>query len=241
LARGRCEIVVRTDGAIGARDGVDKGRAAALYNALLELRDQIAPGADVPFSMLSAFPEMFGAEHGHDTAAIEGALGEALDTALTQVAVMREKEGGLLAAELGQRVDRVQDLVRGLAIRAAGMVERYAARLRERLAHLGHRLDASGNSADAVDPARLEQELVLFADRSDISEELSRLDIHARQLKSYIGMAEPTGRRFDFLLQEMTREINTVGTKSQDAEISHTVVELKAEIEKMREQVQNVE
>jgi uncharacterized protein (TIGR00255 family) len=241
LARGRCEIVVRVEGAIGAREGVDKGRAAALYNALLELRDQIAPGADVPFSMLSAFPDVFGTEHGHDTATIEAALGEALDTALGQVANMREREGGLLAAELGQRVDRVRELVRGLSSKASGMVQRYAARLRERLAHLGYRLDASGDGADTVDPARVEQELVLFADRSDISEELSRLDIHARQLTSYIGMAEPVGRRFDFLLQEMTREINTVGAKSQDAEISHTVVELKAEIEKMREQVQNVE
>jgi uncharacterized protein (TIGR00255 family) len=241
LARGRCEIVVRAEGAVGARESVDKVRAAAVYGALLELRDQIAPGADVPFSMLSAFPDLFATEPGQDSKATEAALGEALDAALSQVEVMREKEGALLAAELCQRVEHVQGLVRALAGRAAGMVQRHAVKLRERLAHLGCHLDGGMDGKDVSDPARLEQELVLFADRSDISEELSRLDIHTRQLRSYIDLVEPTGRRFDFLLQEMTREINTVGAKSQDAEISHAVVELKAEIEKMREQIQNVE
>jgi uncharacterized protein (TIGR00255 family) len=241
LARGRCEIVVHAEGALCPRDSIDKGRAAALYASLLQLRDQIAPGVDVPFSMLSAFPDLFAGEPGRDPKAIRAALGSALDTALGQVEIMRQKEGAQLAAELEQRVDRVHGLVRALSSRASGMVQRFAAKLRERLGHLGLRLDAGADGKDPTDPARLEQELILFADRSDITEELSRLDIHTRQLKSYIGIVEPMGRRFDFLLQEMTREINTVGAKSQDAEISHAVVELKAEIEKMREQVQNVE
>jgi uncharacterized protein (TIGR00255 family) len=242
LARGRCEIVVRAEGAIGGRDCMDTGRAAAVYRTLLELRDQIAPGTDVPFSMLSAFPDLWAGEPGQDTKALDSALIKAVDEALGQVEVMREKEGALLAAELGQRLEHVHALVRELSGRASGMLQRHAAKLRERLEHLGCRLDDAGiDGKDVIDPARLEQELVLFADRSDITEELARLDIHTHQLKSYIEMLEPTGRRFDFLLQEMTREINTVGAKSQDAEISHAVVELKAEIEKMREQIQNVE
>jgi uncharacterized protein (TIGR00255 family) len=241
LARGRCEIVVRADGAVCARGGIDKARAAAVYGSLLELRDDIAPGADVPFSMLSAFPDLFAAGPSLDTKAIEAAIGEALASALEQVELMRDKEGAELAVDLGHRVQRVSDLVGVLSERSAGMPLKYAAKLKERLEELGRHLGAGVNTNDAPDPARIEQELILFAERSDIAEELSRLEIHARQLQSYIGMPEPTGRRFDFLLQEMTREINTVGAKSQDAEISHAVVELKAEIEKMREQVQNVE
>ena len=93
----------------------------------------------------------------------------------------------------------------------------------------------------AIDPARIEQELVLLMERSDITEELTRLGSHADQMTAYMQEDEPLGRRLDFLLQEMAREINTIGAKSQDLRTSHAVVELKAEIERMREQVQNVE
>jgi uncharacterized protein (TIGR00255 family) len=114
-------------------------------------------------------------------------------------------------------------------------VEAHRKRLRER----ADRLRASADVD--VDKSRLEQEIALFAERSDICEELTRLESHCTQFAGLLGDAEAIGRRMDFLLQEMAREANTVGAKSPDAAIAHAIVEMKAEIERMREQVQNVE
>ena len=247
LARGRCEISVRTEGTILPLPTIDRDRARAAYRSLLDLRDELAPGADVPLSMLSAIFDLIVQQPAVDTTAAEAALTLALDAALGEVERMREREGQLLAEELEEMARRAAGLTRAIEARAAGMAEIHAHRLTERLARLGLRLDQPSAAGEATstgvmpDPARLEQELALLADRCDVSEELSRVGIHLRQLTSYLRASEPTGRRLDFLLQEMAREINTVGAKSQDADIAHAVVELKAEIERMREQVQNVE
>ena len=93
----------------------------------------------------------------------------------------------------------------------------------------------------ALDPARLVQEVALFADRTDVAEEITRLGSHVAQVRALLALAEPAGRKLDFLVQEMHREVNTIGSKSQSAEIAGIVVALKAEVERMREQVQNVE
>jgi uncharacterized protein (TIGR00255 family) len=111
---------------------------------------------------------------------------------------------------------------------------------RRRLQERVERLLRSGGDV-AVDRARIEQEIVLFADKVDVAEELTRLESHLDQAAAILGSADPAGRRLDFLFQEMAREANTIGSKSLDSVISHAVVEIKTEIERMREQVQNVE
>jgi uncharacterized protein (TIGR00255 family) len=116
---------------------------------------------------------------------------------------------------------------------APSSVERYRERLAERVAELSRGL--------APDPARLATEIALFADRTDVAEEVTRLRSHLGQMRDLVGRAEPAGRKMDFLVQEMNREANTIGSKSQSAEITTAVVSMKAEIERMREQVQNVE
>ncbi|HTQ41936.1 MAG TPA: DUF1732 domain-containing protein, partial [Polyangiaceae bacterium] len=126
-------------------------------------------------------------------------------------------------------------LAREVEKRAPEVIDAHRKRLRDR----AERLRAS-TELD-VDAARLEQEIAMFAERSDVCEELTRLESHCTQFASLLQADEPIGRRLDFLLQEMAREANTVGAKSPDAPIAHAVVEVKAEIERMREQVQNVE
>jgi len=132
-----------------------------------------------------------------------------------------------MAVDLARRINAARGLVVGIGKRSPEVIAAQTQRFRERCA--------------AVEPARLEQEVTLLLERSDISEELTRLEIHSGHLANLVCKEEPQGRRLDFLLQEMAREINTIGAKSQDFAIAHAVVELKAEIEKMREQVQNVE
>ena len=121
---------------------------------------------------------------------------------------------------------------------AFAIVDERAARLQERVKRL---LEGAGAGRDSVDQSRLAQEVALLADRSDVSEELTRLDSHLDQFRAFLRKTEPVGRSLDFLLQEMNREINTIGSKVGDTVVTQTVVAVKAELEKIREQVQNVE
>jgi uncharacterized protein (TIGR00255 family) len=146
---------------------------------------------------------------------------------------MREKEGGALARDLSSRLDQVEEIVARVRTLVPRSVEHHRARLEERIAELTRGIP--------LDPARLAQEVALFADRTDVTEEIIRLGSHVAQVRSLLAGREPAGRKLDFIVQEMHREANTIGSKSQSAEVVAEVVSLKAEIERMREQVQNVE
>ena len=160
-------------------------------------------------------------------------LQKAMDRALTQLIRMRTKEGRHLAADLRQRLQRMKKLTNQIRRRAPQVVKNYREQLRRRLETLG----MEGLEEDE----RFTREIVLFAERSDITEELTRLQSHYQQFAERLRQKEPVGRTLDFLAQEMHREINTIGVKANDAEIAHAVVELKAEVERIREQVQNIE
>lgn len=235
LTRGRYEVAVRVEGAVLGAPAIDRERARAAYKALCELRDELAPGADVPLSVLGAFPDLFASPVEREIERLHGAARTAFEAAVAALDGMRRNEGAALRDDLVKRLDRVKTLAREVERRAPEVIEAHRKRLRDR----AERLRAS-TELD-VDAARLEQEIAMFAERSDVCEELTRLDSHCAQFASLLQAEEPIGRRLDFLLQEMAREANTVGAKSPDAPIAHAIVEVKAEIERMREQVQNVE
>jgi uncharacterized protein (TIGR00255 family) len=247
LARGRCDITVRTEGNVAALPSLDKERARRAYQTLLQLRDELAPGTEVPLSMLAAVPELFRAGDAADLEPVRRAIEAALASALDDLELMRRKEGAAIAADVRARLAAVRKLAGDIAARAPDMAETMAKKYRDRLSRISALVTgpAAGGSDPGrdvgIDPSRVEQELVLLMERSDIAEELTRLASHTDQMTAYMQGDEPLGRRLDFLLQEMAREINTIGAKSQDLRTSHAVVELKAEIERMREQVQNVE
>jgi uncharacterized protein (TIGR00255 family) len=157
----------------------------------------------------------------------------ALEQAMTALVKMREREGTHLAKDLAARIETMRKSVARVGKLAPGVQRRYLEQLRARIA-------AAGLSTPA-DDERLLKEVVLFADRSDISEELTRLASHFQQFQDCQQSAEPVGRTLDFLAQEMNREINTIGSKANDAAIAREVVLLKTELEKFREQAQNVE
>ena len=161
------------------------------------------------------------------------ALEQALATALEGLLVMRRNEGGALTADLTQRLDIVEKAVKELQVFAPTSVDEYRVRLRERIGELTQGLP--------LDPQRVAQEVAYFAERTDVAEEMTRLDSHVRQFRALLAAEEPGGRKMDFLVQEMHREVNTTGSKSQHREISARVLVLKAELERIREQVQNVE
>jgi uncharacterized protein (TIGR00255 family) len=158
----------------------------------------------------------------------------AIEQALAALVKMREREGAHLAQDLEVRVNAM----RKSATRVQKQAPRVQKRYREQLCE---RIKAAGLAAPLAEDERLLKEVVLFADRSDISEELTRLQSHFQQFKDCLKSREPVGRTLDFLAQEMNREINTIGSKANDALIAREVVTLKAELEKFREQAQNVE
>jgi len=168
-----------------------------------------------------------------DIEAVWPGVENALRKALAQLVKMREKEGKHLAADLAARLETLATGVAEIRQLAPAAVTRYREQLHARIKEAG--LDLP------LDDERLVKEVVFFADRSDISEELTRLESHLRQFRDGLKSAEPVGRTLDFLAQEMNREINTIGSKANAAEISQVVVRLKAELEKIREQVQNIE
>jgi uncharacterized protein (TIGR00255 family) len=235
LVRGRYEVAVRIEGTTLGVPVLDRERARAAFLALSELRDELAPGSDVPLSLLGSIPDLFVSSVQRDGEIVRNAARAAFEQAVVALDEMRNREGDALREDLVRRLATVRTRAQAIEARSPVVLDAHRRRLRERAERL--RVSAELD----VDAARLEQELAIFAERCDVAEELTRLESHCTQMAVLFGAAEAVGRRLDFLLQEMAREANTVSAKSPDAVIAHAVVEVKAEIERMREQVQNVE
>jgi len=237
ISRGR--IVARVG--LSATDGdsskvkLDAGlakRYAREYRKLakeLKLRDDL--GID---TILRAPGVLKQADEGLDVEGLWSALRKAVRDALGDLLAMRTREGAHLKKDLQQRIGTMQKAVKKISKQAPSTVKRHRELLNERLAAAGLEL---GNGDDE----RLLKEVAMFADRIDITEELTRLESHFGQFTDCAKAKGPVGRTLDFLSQEMNREINTIGSKANDAAISRLVVTLKSELEKFREQVQNVE
>ena len=235
LSRGRFDIGVRLDDTALPPPNLSVARARSIYLALKKLRDELAPDTELPISAVTAIPELIQAPSSLEAQQIQRALGDALRTAVDSLNLMREKEGAALARELERRLALAHQLHARIAEQSQQLVPHHRARLQERLERL------LMDQAISLDRGRLEIELAILADRTDVTEELVRLKSHFDQIGLLVQSDELIGRRLDFLLQEVGREVNTIGAKSQDARLSHMVVEMKSEIERMREQVQNVE
>jgi uncharacterized protein (TIGR00255 family) len=206
----------------------------AYYNALKEVAQNLAIPADITAARLLALPEIVKlTEPEWDEDSLWPVVNQGLEKALAGLVAMRQMEGRRLQADLETRAAKVREQVEAIRERAPEVPREYALRLRERLAEL------SGDIT--LDPGRLEMEVAFMAERADITEEIVRILSHLEQITAAINGAEPAGRRLDFILQEMWREINTIGSKAGDLGISNAVVTVKGELEKMREQVQNVE
>jgi uncharacterized protein (TIGR00255 family) len=236
VSRGRCEVRVQVElpgGLAPARVNVTvaKAYAAELARLAMELGRPEVPSLEV----LIRCPGVLEAGSGGSDAEIHwGTLEEALRTALGSMDQMRRREGEALASDLADRIRLLREATERVRERAPQVMVRYREALTQRLR-------AAGLEGIPIDDERILKELVVYADRSDISEELARLVSHFQQFEDCRRSRDAVGRTLDFLAQEMNREINTVGSKANDAAISAEVVRLKTELERFREQAQNVE
>lgn len=237
--RGAVAVSVHLAGrAAGLR--IDGDAAERACRVLAELAERLAlPGPDLalvlsqPGVVTGGEPDPSGGNGIEAPDAMQAAVLAALDAALAQLDRMRQNEGKALAADLAARLDELVATRAQLAVLAAEAPHQLARRLQERVKRL---VDELG-----MHDARIAQEVALLADRADITEELVRLASHLDQARALLASDGPVGRRLDFLVQEIGRELNTIGAKATAAEISSLIVEAKASLEKVREQVQNVE
>lgn len=237
LVRGRIsvDVTIRSVGAASRqRVHFDKALAAAYRDVLREAASTLGVRDDIGIRMLTDLPGVLTLESPEeDPERVWPSLQQALRTALGALDRMRLREGRALAADLKKRIAFLQRISREIARLAPSAVERYRKTLVQRL----EKLQLEGG----MDESRLEREVVLFAERSDITEECTRIASHLRQAGELIRGNEPAGKALDFLAQELNREINTIASKSSDAEISQRVVLFRAELERIREQAQNIQ
>ena len=235
IKRGHVDVFLTVTRPAGSASQVNcDPELALLYSQAAE---QISAKADVPNDLTtSRLMKMEGVvmltEAEMDEDAVTAACREAAEAAAMQVTLMRDKEGIHLKEDLKIHLDAVSTLREKICERAPMVVAEYREKLEGRLKQL---------LADGVEPQRLAQEVAIIADRCAIDEELARLESHIRQMNQYLETAGEIGKKMDFLIQEMNREANTIGSKASDAAIAQHVVDLKSEIEKLREQIQNVE
>ena len=236
LSRGKVDINVRLRTEEGRGESLEVDRA--LLMRLAQLHGEVAaqfPQVRVEFADLLRFPGVLQQPEA-DRDLQQASLMQVLDETLDTLSATREREGEKLGVLLTERLDAIAGIVTEVRTLMPQIRAALRARLQSRLADITMPAGAS-----APDPGRLEQELVLQITRSDVDEELDRLTAHISEARRVLGLAEPVGRRLDFLMQEFNREANTLGSKSVDARSTKAAVELKVLIEQMREQVQNIE
>jgi uncharacterized protein (TIGR00255 family) len=236
ISRGRMNVLVTLqESANGAhRLALDTNLARSYHEAMLTLQKELsAPGEITIGTILQAPGVMRSPEHSIDAAEAWPVLQQALAAALAELIKMREREGKHLAKDLIHRLKVLRKEIKEVRVLYPDVVKKYRTALLERIEKADLNLP--------IDDERLLKEVSFFADRSDISEELTRLESHLAQFAHHLRKNEPVGRTLEFITQEIFRELNTLGAKSNDAAISQHVVACKSELEKIREQIQNLE
>jgi len=231
VERGAITVNVRDESA-GGPGGIDEGRVRATFDELERLRQELEIDTPVDLDTVAAFLAL-GAVSPLEGETLWEALRPAVEAALAELVATRQQEGQALAADIGAHRTRLVGLAAKLREATAPLAERFARRLAERL--------EAFRGQPGFEPGRIAQEAALMADRLDVSEELVRLETHLAHAGELGGAAGAVGRKLDFVIQEIGRELNTIASKSQDAGVAALVIDAKAELERMREQAQNVE
>jgi uncharacterized protein (TIGR00255 family) len=238
ISRGRVEAVIRieSDSILhnGSRVKLNLPLVRNYYQILQQVKEEFSLDEDISLNSLTAFRDAFvAAEEEDDLPGFWEKLEPVLEQALAKMTEMRANEGEALWRDLVERLSIIQGCLDGISMRVPQVVMEYKKRLSERVREMVEGIE--------IDEVRLVQEVAIMADKSDITEEIVRLGSHIRQFYDMMDSQEAIGRKVDFLIQEMNREVNTLGSKSSDTEVSRQVIEMKSELSKLREQVQNIE
>lgn len=235
LSRGKIDIYINFDSMKqNAEVMVDSNLAAAYVNSLNTLKQQFDIRDDISLSLITRFPDILKLEAvEQDSDQLWLILKEALSLAVNSLVDMRTREGERLQKDLNGKLDSIQEIAEQIREKSYGVVDEYKNKLYERIKELTRDVQ--------IEESRLLTEVAIFADKSSIDEEIVRLESHINEFKKAMDFKGPVGKKLDFILQEMNREVNTIGSKATDLAIVNNVINIKTEIEKVREQVQNIE
>lgn len=243
ISRGRIDVFINADytNTENVTVKVNKALALAYHKALQDVgaavgcsESKLSEQSEILY--LSRCPDVINAQEGFfDVESVWPKLEQALQQALKNLVAMREVEGGNIYGDFIKRADLIAEKLTLVEARSPQVVEEYQNRLSDRINELLEKHN------QVIEPERLLQEVAIFADRTSITEEIVRLQSHIKQFKTILASDQPVGRKLDFLIQEFNREANTIASKANDYTLAQIVVEIKAEIEKIREQIQNIE
>ncbi len=236
VSRGKADVYISFEnyGDASKTVVIDEALAGAYVQAAELLRDKYKLKDDISVSLVSRFPDLMRVEKAEeDEEALRQQLSSAVDSALESLVRMRQDEGQELKKSLLEKAEYLESILKEITGRAPDVVKEYKQKLEIRIKELLEQ--------QTIDESRLATEIAIFADRCSIDEEIVRLSSHIHQLRATLEMTQPVGRKLDFLIQEMNREINTIGSKANDLTITRHVVDVKSELEKVREQIQNIE
>lgn len=234
ISRGKIDVFVSFENysSKGTNIRINRELAKEYINELKCLAEETNLEFNVNLIDISKLPEILKIEENEDEEEIENELMKAVDMALEKFISMREVEGQKLVEDLERRIHLIEEKIKEVKKYSENLVEEYIEKLQTRVKEL---------LQTEVDEARLMQEIVFFSDKSSIEEELTRLDSHISQFLKLIKTDSPVGKKIDFLIQEINRETNTIGSKANCLEITNRVIEIKTEVENIREQIQNIE
>jgi len=235
ISRGKIDVYVSFDnyGSSGTKIRINKELAKQYLSELKDLADETGLEYNINLIDVSKLPEILKLDDDEDEDLILNEVMIAVDEALNKFISMREVEGEKLVEDIRARLSSIEKLVGEITSYSSTLVEEYIEKLHTRVQEL--------MQDQTVDENRLNQEIVIFSDKSSIEEELTRLKSHISQFYTLLSQESPIGKKIDFLIQEMNRETNTIGSKANSLDITNRVIEIKTEIENIREQIQNIE
>lgn len=238
IQRGRMEMYIKmeTENVSDSEVSLDMNLALSYYDVLKEIAASFPVKDDISVINIARFPDVVKSSEAElDTDAIVKALLDAIGEAMKNLYSMRENEGKLLSLDIQKRTEKLKENIDEIHIMSTQIETEYREKIKERIDEI---LASYGYQAEEQ---RIIQEAAIYADKSNVTEEIVRFNTHIKQLQETLHGGENIGRKLDFIIQEMNREVNTIGSKSSDIRVTSLVVELKSEIEKIREQVQNIE
>lgn len=235
IKRGKVDVFITFDNYSdeGKSIKINKDIAKVYIQNLKELAEEEKIGANIEVTDITKLPDVLVINNNEDEEQIRQELSKAVDNAVEKLIEMRKIEGEKMAQDMERRIEIVNDKMKEISKLSTGLIEEYIVKLETRIKEL--------LKTDEIDQTRLAQEVVIYADKCSVQEEITRLDSHISQFKDLINENKAVGKKLDFIIQEMNRETNTIGSKANNLEITNRVIDIKTELEDIREQIQNIE
>lgn len=235
IKRGKVDVIVTFE------NNSDEGRSivinqqiAKLYiEQLKKLAEEEQIESNIEVTEIAKYPDVLNAQMNQEDDILKDELMPVINEALKLLVEMREREGIKIAEDLKIRIKKIGEKILGISQKSTGLIQEYVVKLEKRIKEILQN--------DEIDKSRIAQEVVIYADKCSIEEEITRLHSHIEQFYTILESEGPSGKRLDFIIQEMNREINTIGSKSNSVEITNGVIDVKTELENIREQIQNIE